>query len=87
MKKFLSFYILLVSLSLFSQESKEISGFITSLKSPLAGVNIIVKNETKGTKTNNKGYYSISVKKGEIITFSYVGMKTILVVVEDVTKV
>ena len=87
MKKLLSFFILLVSLSLFSQESKEISGFITSLKTPLAGVNIIVKNATQGTKTNSKGYYSISVKKGEIITFSYVGMKSILVVVEDVTKI
>lgn len=87
MKKLLSLFILLVSLSLFSQDSKEISGFITSLKSPLAGVNIIVENGTNGTKTNTKGYYSISVKKGEIITFSYVGMKTIQVVVEDVTKV
>jgi len=87
MKKLLPIFILFLSISLFPQETKEISGFITSLKSPLPGVNVTVKNGPEGTKSTNKGYYTITAKEGDILVFSYVGMKTINVVVEDVTKI
>jgi TonB-linked SusC/RagA family outer membrane protein len=44
--------------------------------SPLYGVNVTVKGTTNGTITNDAGKYSISAKKGETITFSYVGFET-----------
>lgn len=87
MKKILLICNLLLSISLFSQDLKEISGFITNMNSPLADVNVVVKNTNRGTKTNEKGYYSIEAKEGEIISFVYVGMKTINIVIEDVTKI
>ena len=39
----------------------------------IAGVNVVVKGTTRGTTTNDKGEYSISVEKGKILTFSYIG--------------
>ncbi len=87
MKKALLIFNLFLTFSLFSQELKEISGFVKTKNSPLKNVNIVVKNTNLGTKTNDKGYYSISVKKGDILSFSYVGMKTINIVIEDVTSI
>ncbi len=87
MKKALLIFNLFLTFSLFSQELKEISGFVTTKNSPLKNTNIVVKNTNLGTKTNDKGYYSISVKKGDILSFSYVGMKTINIVIEDVTSI
>ncbi|MCF0050948.1 SusC/RagA family TonB-linked outer membrane protein [Dyadobacter sp. LJ53] len=39
----------------------------------IAGVNVVVKGTTRGTTTNDKGEYSISVEKGKTLTFSYIG--------------
>jgi hypothetical protein len=39
----------------------------------IAGVNVVVKGTTRGTTTNDKGDYSISVEKGKTLTFSYIG--------------
>jgi len=75
---------------LFSQENqlstKEISGKITYLNTPLANVNIIIKGTKKGTKTNTKGDYTIQAKIGDIIQYSYVGFKTVSIIIEDVTS-
>ncbi len=47
----------------------------------LYGVNVTQKGSNQGTATNDKGEYSISVKKGATITFSYIGFKAKDVVV------
>jgi TonB-linked SusC/RagA family outer membrane protein len=39
----------------------------------IAGVNVVVKGTTRGTTTNDKGDYSISIEKGKTLTFSYIG--------------
>ena len=39
----------------------------------IAGVNVVVKGTTRGTTTNDKGEYTISVEKGKTLTFSYIG--------------
>ena len=41
---------------------------------PLAGVAVIVKGTQKGVSTDAKGYFSIDAKKGQTLTFSYIGM-------------
>ena len=66
---------------------KEISGKITHLKAALTDVNIINKNRKTGTKTNTAGNYSMHAKVGDRLQFSYVGMKTVTIVVEDVTSI
>ena len=42
----------------------------------LPGVSIMVKNTTRGTSTDFDGNFTIAVKKGEILKFSFIGFKT-----------
>jgi TonB-linked SusC/RagA family outer membrane protein len=42
----------------------------------IAGVNVVVKGTTRGTTTNDKGEYSITVDKGKTLAFSYIGYIT-----------
>ena len=51
------------------------------------GVNVTQKGSSKGTSTNDKGEYSITVKKGVTITFSYIGFKPKDVVVGNNTTI
>jgi len=49
----------------------------------LPGVNIIVVGTTKGTQSDFDGNYSIEANKGDVLEFSYVGMKTTRIIVSD----
>ena len=61
----------------FAQE-KTISGTVSDNSGmPLPGVNIIVKGTTNGTQTDFDGNYSISASTGDVLTFTYVGQKTV----------
>ena len=51
----------------------------------LPGVNILVEGSSSGTQTDFDGNYSISVNKGDVLVFSYVGMETQKVTIEDQT--
>ena len=88
---FITWFIMLsFSCSLYSQgnvELKEISGKVTNLNAALSDVNIINKNRNTGTKTNNQGNYIIHAKVGDILQYSYVGLKTVSITVEDITSV
>ena len=60
----------------FAQE-KTISGTVSDEQGlPLPGVNIIVKGTTNGTQSDFDGNYSINANVGDVLTFSYVGLKT-----------
>lgn len=59
----------------FAQE-KTVTGTITEGGLPLPGVNIVVKGTNKGVQTNFDGKYSIKAKEGEVLEFSFLGMKT-----------
>ena len=41
---------------------------------PLAGVAVIVKGTQRGVSTDAEGQFSIEAKKGETLTFTYIGM-------------
>jgi len=61
----------------FAQE-KTISGTISDQSGmPLPGVNIIVKGTTNGTQSDFDGNYSINANVGAVITFTYVGLKSV----------
>lgn len=61
----------------YSQE-KRVSGAVTDQGGvPLPGVNVSVKGTSNGTQTDFDGKYSITVSQGQILVFSYIGMKTI----------
>ncbi|MEQ9582908.1 MAG: carboxypeptidase-like regulatory domain-containing protein, partial [Arenibacter sp.] len=59
-------------------QSKTVSGNVTDANdgSPLPGVSIIVQGTTNGTQTDFDGNYSIDATVGEVLVFSYIGMKT-----------
>ncbi len=59
----------------FAQE-KTISGTVTDDSGPLPGVSIVIKGTTNGTETDFDGKYSISANTGDVLVFSFVGMKT-----------
>tara|TARA_R110000796_G_scaffold67449_2_gene154672 strand:- start:104818 stop:107997 length:3180 start_codon:yes stop_codon:yes gene_type:complete len=65
----------------FAQE-KTITGNVKDQDGlPLPGVNILVIGTTNGTQTDFDGNYTISATVGETISFSYVGLKEVKMVV------
>lgn len=43
----------------------------------LSGVNVIVKGTTKGTITDENGQYTVSIKKGDVLVFSFIGLSSL----------
>ncbi|MEO9511236.1 MAG: TonB-dependent receptor [Flavobacteriaceae bacterium] len=79
MKKKLIFFLLLtISFMGFSQnQSITLQGTIVDEGGiPLAGVNVLVEGTINGTQTDFDGNYSISGSAGDVLIFSYIGMKT-----------
>ena len=58
-------------------QQQEIKGTVAdSEKSPLPGVSVLVVGTQNGAETNFDGKYTIKAKKGDVLQFSYLGMKT-----------
>ena len=73
----ITFLCLLCIVQAYSQ-SFTISGTITDRESnePLIGAGILVKGVGRGTITDMDGKYSLEVKRGETLVFSYVGYQS-----------
>ena len=75
-KGILTLFLALVVQFSFAQE-KTVTGTVTDESGlPLPGVNIIVKGTTNGVQSDIDGNYSITASVGEVLTFSYLGLKT-----------
>lgn len=86
--KFLLIAILLVNIQLFAQDSFTVSGSVKDSNSlPLLGVNVTVKNSTNGTQTDFDGNFSIEVKTGDILRFSYIGFVNQDVLIRNQTQI
>ncbi|WP_025666195.1 SusC/RagA family TonB-linked outer membrane protein [Aquimarina megaterium] len=58
-------------------QEREIKGKVTDDSGiPLPGVAVIIKGSNQGAQTDFDGNYIINAKAGEILMFSYIGMKT-----------
>jgi TonB-linked SusC/RagA family outer membrane protein len=84
MKK--GYYMLLVVLLLFGNEllaqEKTVSGNVSDQNNlPLIGVNILVKGTSTGTQTDFDGNYTIKCNEGDTLVFSFLGFKTIELIV------
>ncbi|UNY97341.1 von Willebrand factor type A domain-containing protein [Zhouia spongiae] len=75
MKTAISFFFSLMAIIAFAQQ-RTITGTVTNEGHALPGVNIIIKGTQNGTTTGFDGKYSIKAETGNILVFSYVGMKT-----------
>ncbi|MGS2727302.1 SusC/RagA family TonB-linked outer membrane protein [Psychroserpens sp. BH13MA-6] len=72
--------LLVVQLSLAQEQT--ISGTVSDASGqPVPGVNIIVKGTTTGTQTDFDGNYTIKSSEGNVLVFSYLGLKTQEIVV------
>lgn len=70
------FAVLLFSHTMLAQ-TRTVNGTVTDQSGvPLPGVSIAIKNTTQGVSTDFEGRYSIVVKQGDILVFSYVGFST-----------
>ncbi|MGO4819235.1 TonB-dependent receptor [Flavobacterium sp. W22_SRS_FP1] len=87
----LLFIFLLITISSFSQDKFTLSGIITDSKNneTLIGVNVYIPEIKSATRTNEYGFYSITLPKGNYnIEISYIGFQTITknVVLSENTK-
>jgi TonB-linked SusC/RagA family outer membrane protein len=58
----------------FAQE-KTVTGVVSDESGPLPGANVIIKSTKKGTQTDVDGKYSLKAKAGDVLIFSFIGMK------------
>ncbi len=65
---------------------REITGYVTGKGSVLPNVRVAVKDSSRETITDEKGFYNIKAAKGEILVFSHLGLKSMEIIVEDVTR-
>ena len=66
---------LIVQIS-FAQE-KTVTGVVSDASGTLPGVSVVIKGTSTGTQTDFDGKYTIMAKQGDILSFSYMGYKTI----------
>jgi TonB-linked SusC/RagA family outer membrane protein len=76
LKNYLMLMFILISISVLAQE-KMVTGTVTDETGALPGVSVIIKGTNKGTETDFDGKYTIKVNQGDILVFSFVGLKTI----------
>ncbi|NQX82171.1 MAG: carboxypeptidase-like regulatory domain-containing protein [Flavobacteriaceae bacterium] len=68
--------VLLLSNLMFVYSQKTITGTVSDVNGILPGITVVVGNTKLGVVTDFGGNYSIEVSEGEIMIFSYIGMKT-----------
>ncbi|UJH67134.1 carboxypeptidase-like regulatory domain-containing protein [Allomuricauda sp. SCSIO 65647] len=64
-----------------------VSGYITNSGKPLPKASVIIKNSSTGVVSDENGFYTIEVDPRQVLIFSYVGMRSVEIVVEDITSV
>ncbi|SEC85800.1 TonB-linked outer membrane protein, SusC/RagA family [Tenacibaculum sp. MAR_2009_124] len=57
-------------------QDRTISGTVSDESGPLPGVTVLKKGTTQGTETDFDGNYSLKAKSGDVLVFSFVGMKS-----------
>ena len=68
--------IVLVLLTATAWAQQRVNGKVTAIDgSVLPGVSVQIKNTTKGANTDASGQYSIEANQGDILVFSFIGMK------------
>ncbi|MGB5228589.1 MAG: carboxypeptidase-like regulatory domain-containing protein, partial [Eudoraea sp.] len=70
--------LLVLTMSFGYGQQKTVSGNVTDQDNlPLPGVSIVVVGTTNGAQTDFDGNYTITAGEGEVLRFSYLGQKTV----------
>jgi hypothetical protein len=83
MKQITFFLITVIFFSISSIAQTTIQGNVTDEISPLEWANIYIKNESKGTTSNEKGNFTLDAKKGDTLVISYTGYQTKEIVINN----
>ncbi|GAA4272241.1 SusC/RagA family TonB-linked outer membrane protein [Aquimarina gracilis] len=77
--------LLLLGAGKINAQGYSISGTVTSSSSglPLPGVNVVIKDTRNGVQTDFDGNYTIKVSKGQVLVFSFIGLKSTEMIVGD----
>ena len=78
-EKVLTLFALLVGIlshPLFAQTSLVKGTVMDSGGTPLPGVDVVVKNSSRGVSTDSEGNFEIRAEQGDILVFSYLGFST-----------
>ena len=79
--------VLFMSTIAFSQKEKDIFGIIYHLKMPVVKAKITNVNSALSVLTDFDGKYKIRCQVGDRLQFEYPGLNTVVIKVEDVTRV
>ncbi|MBC7606839.1 MAG: carboxypeptidase-like regulatory domain-containing protein, partial [Burkholderiales bacterium] len=73
---FLALFVVLITQIAFAQDIA-VTGTVTDQSGlPIPGVNVLAKGTSIGTQTDFDGKFKISAAQGQILVFSFLGMKT-----------
>ncbi len=83
----LCFSFLLVQFA--SAQEKTLSGVVTAQSDgmPLPGVGVLIQGTLRGVETDFDGKYQIKVSVGDVLVFSYVGMKSQSITISNQEKI
>ena len=87
MKKIWIFTLLLGPLMMAQESIRTIRGMVTDGRSPLSNVSVSVADQGASTFTDTDGRYAIEAAPGDVLLYSYTGMKPVRIRVEDVTRI
>ena len=73
--------------SIILAQEKTITGVVSDSSGELPGVSILIKGTTKGTETDFNGNYAIKANKGDVLVYSFIGLKTVEKTVSDATVI
>ncbi|MET2986088.1 SusC/RagA family TonB-linked outer membrane protein [Aureibaculum conchae] len=76
---------LLVNITLFAQDSYTLTGTVIAEadQSPIPGATVLIVGASKGTTTDFDGNYSLEVKSGDVLQFSFIGYVSQTIIIED----
>lgn len=89
MKKIYFFLLFMASAAIIAQtdDSKKVFGKVTDGKNPMENVNVSIMEKDMAIATDVDGRYEIQANIGDKIQFSYTGMRTVTIKIEDVTRI
>ncbi len=73
---FLTFLFVIIAQIGFAQ-NKTLTGVVSEDGLPLPGVSVVIQGTQEGTQSDLDGKYSINVKAGDVLVFSFIGMKDV----------
>ena len=74
---FLLLFMLLFCTVGWAQQERKITGTVTADGAPLSFASVMVKGTSHGTQTDENGNYTINVKEGDVLEFSFMGFSTV----------